>query len=191
MSGRRFVLLDRDGTLIEERHYLSRPEQVALLPGAAAGLRRMAAAGWRFVVLTNQSGIARGYFGEAELEAVHARLRELLLGERLVLEGVFHCPHHPDAGCACRKPGTLLAERAGRRLGFDPAAAVVIGDKECDLGLGQALGAFTVLVRTGYGRQTERRAGWRADLVADDIQAAAALLEGRSAERTGRGRREA
>jgi D-glycero-D-manno-heptose 1,7-bisphosphate phosphatase len=170
---RRFVVLDRDGTIIAERHYLSDPEQVELLPGAAEGLRRMAALGLGLIVVTNQSGVARGYFDLARVEEVHQRLRSLLAAEQVALDGIYVCPHGPDADCACRKPRPGLLLEAAAEFNFDPRACFVIGDKPCDIELGQAVGATTILVRTGYGAEYESAGTLQADHVVDDLVAAA------------------
>ena len=148
---RRYVILDRDGTIIEERNYLSDPAGVVLLPGALEGLKAFVAMGFGLVVVTNQAGIGRGYFTLADLLRVNDRLRALLRAGGVDWDEIYYCPHAPDAGCDCRKPKPGLALRAAYELGFDPRQAVVIGDKRCDLELGRALGAQTILVRTGYG----------------------------------------
>jgi len=151
---RRFVLLDRDGTINFERHYLSDPKQLSLLPGAAAGLRSMRELGLGLVVVTNQSGIARGYFDSARLEKIHERLHELLGAAGVELDGIYFCPHGPDDNCPCRKPHPGMANAAARELGFDLKQAFVIGDKDCDIQLGRNIGATTLLVRTGHGTDT-------------------------------------
>lgn len=150
-SERRFVLLDRDGTIVVERNYLSRPEQLELLPGAAEGLRALREMGFGLVVITNQSGVGRGYFSAAELDRIHSRLREMLAAEGVTLDGIYCCPHTPEDNCDCRKPKPGLALAAARDLGFDPASAIVVGDKACDIDLGRNIGAATFLVNTGYG----------------------------------------
>jgi D-glycero-D-manno-heptose 1,7-bisphosphate phosphatase len=177
MSSRRFVLLDRDGTIIVEKDYLSDPDDVELVAGAAEALRRLASLGLGLVVVTNQSGIGRGYFDMAQLDRIHGRLREQLAREGVRLDGIYSCPHHPDAGCGCRKPGTGLVERAAAIHGFDPRASFVVGDLASDLGLGRALGATTLLVRTGHGARTEAADAVDADLVVDDLGAAAERIE--------------
>jgi D-glycero-D-manno-heptose 1,7-bisphosphate phosphatase len=197
MTRLRFVALDRDGTIIVERQYLSSPEQVELLPGAAPGLRAMREMGLGLVVVTNQSAVGRGYFDMARLEEIHERLRQLLRAEGVELAGIYVCPHAPQDRCACRKPLPGLLLQAARELGFDPAAAVVIGDKPCDIELGRGLGASTILVRTGYGAGHEAamvRGGSGAaqaaarevmpDHVADDLLDAAALIQQRMAAET-------
>lgn len=175
MRARRFVLLDRDGTLIAERNYLARAEDVELLPAAARGLHLLNQSGLGLAVLTNQSGLGRGYFDWAALDAIHARMTQLLAGEDVSLAGIYVCPHVPDDGCACRKPQPGLAYRAAAELHFDPAASFVIGDKPCDIELGRRLDAVTFLVRTGYGASWERE-GLRADYIVDDVLAAAHII---------------
>lgn len=151
MTSRRFVLLDRDGTINVERQYLSHPKQVELLPGAVEGLRTMQSLGLGLVVVSNQSGIARGYFDEARVDAIHKRLEKLLLAEGVSLAGIFVCPHGPHDNCACRKPKPGMARAAAREYGFELRQTFVIGDKPSDIELGRAVGATTLLVRTGYG----------------------------------------
>ena len=172
---RRFVLLDRDGTINRERHYLSDPEQLELCPNAGPGLRRMLELGLGLVVVTNQSGIARGYFSEARLREIHDRLRQLLRLEGVLLHGIYSCPHAPDEGCPCRKPGTGLAERAAADFGMDLSDCFMIGDKACDIELGRAVSATTLLVRTGYGKESE--ATTTAEHVVDDLLEAAKVIE--------------
>jgi len=174
---RRFVVLDRDGTLVEERNYLSDPEALALSQGAAEGLRRLQSLGVGLVVVTNQSAIGRGLFDETRLDEIHARLSEMLAAEGIVLDGIYVCPHSPEAGCECRKPGTALLDRAGRELGFDPAESFVIGDKASDIELGRRAGATTILVRTGYGAEVESQGTARPDYVVADLARAARVIE--------------
>jgi D-glycero-D-manno-heptose 1,7-bisphosphate phosphatase len=177
MRPRRFVLLDRDGTLMVEKHYLSDPEGVELIPGAAAALRRLAQRGLGLAVITNQSGVGRGYFDLVRLAEIHRRLEQLLAREGVRLDGIFFCPHHPDAGCACRKPRTELVERASRLLDFDPSRAFVVGDLPSDVALARALDATSVLVRTGHGARTEADGEAAPDHTVADLPAAAALIE--------------
>ncbi len=124
--------LDRDGTLIEDAHYLKDPAAMVLCPGAASGIRRLNEAGVAAVVITNQSGIARGYLTPGDLEAQHQRLRQLLAAAGAQLDAIYACPHHPDDGCACRKPATGLITQAARELRLDRRRSVVIGDKPSD-----------------------------------------------------------
>jgi D-glycero-D-manno-heptose 1,7-bisphosphate phosphatase len=174
MSQRRYVLLDRDGTLIAERNYLARVEDIELLPNTVAGLKRLAELGLGLVVVTNQSGIARGYFGWPEVTAIHQHLTRLFADNGVSLAGFYVCPHGPDETCECRKPEPGLARAAAAELDFDTAAAFVIGDKPCDIDLGKRLGATTILVRTGYGE--EYAATTDADYVAADLLEAADVI---------------
>jgi D-glycero-D-manno-heptose 1,7-bisphosphate phosphatase len=177
VARRRFVLLDRDGTIIVERDHLSSLEQVELLPGAADGLRRLRQLGLGLIAVSNQSVIGRGLIDETQLDAIHRRLHELLKAEGVVLDAIYVCPHRPDAGCDCRKPMTGLVQRAAREYDFDPADSFVVGDKECDIELGRRVGAATILVRTGYGATEELRPGVKPDYVEDDLRAAAVRIE--------------
>lgn len=177
MTRRRFVLLDRDGTIIVERHYLSDPFQVELLPGVAWGLKQLSRIGLGLVVITNQSGIGRGLFDERRLNLIHQRLCELLAAEEVQLGGVYFCPHIPEDECSCRKPQPGLVEQAANELNFDPKAAFVIGDKPCDIELGQRIGATTFLVRTGYGTQVAAETCVTPDYVVDDVREAAQVIE--------------
>jgi D-glycero-D-manno-heptose 1,7-bisphosphate phosphatase len=174
---RRFVILDRDGTVIVERHYLSDPDGVELIHGAGAALRRLGERGFGLVVVTNQSGVGRGLFSPERLEEIHARLEALLADEGVQLAGIYSCPHHPDVGCSCRKPRTGLLERAARELGFEPSRAFVVGDLASDVDLGRAVGATTVLVRTGHGSREIDAGLVRPDHVVEDLGEAAELIE--------------
>ena len=173
---RRFVVLDRDGTINEEIGYVLRPDELRLIPGALEALAELRGLGLGLVVVTNQSPIGRGMMTAADLDAIHERLRELLAQGGVALDRIEVCPHRPDDGCACRKPGTLMVERAAEALGFDPREGWVVGDHAGDMGLGRAVGARTILLRTGHGREELEKAGPDADEVADDLAAAAALI---------------
>jgi D-glycero-D-manno-heptose 1,7-bisphosphate phosphatase len=157
-SGRAAVFLDRDGTIIEETNYLARSEQVRLVAGAAEAIARLNACKVPVVVVTNQAGVARGYFTEAQVNEVHAHLDHLLAAFGAKIDRYYVCPHHPEAGsppyrqdCDCRKPRPGLLVRAARELGIDLSASCMIGDKLSDLAAGAWAGCQTLLVRTGYG----------------------------------------
>jgi len=178
------VFADRDGTLIEEMGYLSRPEQVQLIPGAADAVRRLNDAGIAVVVLTNQSGVARGLFSLADVEEVNFRVRELFTQQGAMLSGIYYCPHLPVAHdspfggiCLCRKPYPGLALEAARVLDLDLKSAFVAGDKLDDIGLANQLGVPGILVRTGYGRDSEfllgQRGAPKADFVVPNFETAA------------------
>jgi D-glycero-D-manno-heptose 1,7-bisphosphate phosphatase len=171
---KRFVLIDRDGTLIKEKIYLCDPDEVDLIPGAAAALKRLQNEGWGLCLVTNQSGIARGFFGLEQVRRVHQRLAHELAVIGVELDGIYICPHRPEDSCHCRKPSPGMIEQAISVHGFDPREAWVIGDKEVDIGLGHAVGAKSILVRTGYGQSYEFRT--MADFVVDDVSAAVDLI---------------
>ncbi|MCX7933651.1 MAG: HAD family hydrolase [Planctomycetota bacterium] len=173
---KRFALLDRDGTIMVDRHYLADPEGVELLPGALAGLRRLRALGLGLAIITNQSGIARGLMTTAQAQSVNHRLQEILAAGGVTLDGIYLCPHAPEDHCACRKPAVGLAMQAAAALGFDPKDCFVIGDKNSDIGLARNLGAVGILVRTGEGCATEKAGVCKPDAVVDDLAAAAAWI---------------
>lgn len=191
VAHRGFVLLDRDGTIIKECHYLSDPERVELLPGAAEGLLLMQEMGLGLVAVTNQSGIGRGFFDEIRLGEIHQRMRELLAAEGVFLESIYFCPHTPADDCRCRKPHKGLVEMAAKELEFNPEDSFVIGDKSCDIELGQRVGAKTILVRTGYGAEVAVTKTVSPDYVVDNLLEAAwaigelvAIREGVNADKS-------
>ena len=156
----RNVLLDRDGTIIEERHYLCAPEGVALVPGVGEALARLTRAGMRLFAVTNQSGIGRGYYDTAQYEAVRERLDALLAPYGVSLTETAHCPHAPSDGCACRKPATGMFTALAARHGLLAAETAVIGDAASDIAFGLALGSpLTILVTTGHGARHARELG--------------------------------
>ena len=175
MNHRPYILLDRDGTIIAEKNYLSSVEEIELLPGAVEGLRSLQEAGFGLIVVTNQSGIARGKLTLDTLAEIHAELQRQLAAGGARIDAFYHCPHVPEDHCECRKPAPLLARRAAADFGFDLELSFVIGDKPCDIDLGKNCGARTILVRTGYGRQHEA-AGLAADVVVDDLMEAARYI---------------
>jgi D-glycero-D-manno-heptose 1,7-bisphosphate phosphatase len=174
---RRAAFLDRDGTIVVERYYLADPARVELVPGAAGALAALADAGYALVIITNQSGIARGLYSEADFEAVQARLTELLADAGVTLNGVYHCPHHPDftGPCECRKPGVGLYVQAAQELGLDLRHSLYIGDRVKDVLPARVLGGTGVLVRTGYGA-TEASDAPRGTLVVADLTELIAML---------------
>jgi histidinol-phosphate phosphatase family protein len=188
---RRHVLLDRDGTVNVERDYLSDPAQVKLLPGAAAGMKKLLDHGFGLTLVTNQAGIGHGYFDLSRLNQIHEKLRALLGDEDVALDGIYFCPHAPQDQCACRKPRTGMIDRAVSDMRFDPVHAFLIGDKACDIEMGRTAGATTFLVRTGYGAQ-EEAAGLCADFTVENLLEAAHLIvkltTGEGAENLGGGR---
>jgi D-glycero-D-manno-heptose 1,7-bisphosphate phosphatase len=178
------VFIDRDGTLTEEVGYVNHPSRLRILPRSGAAVRRLNAAGIAVVVVTNQAGIARGYFSPELLAAVHAAMVAQLKDEGARLDGVYVCPHHPTEGeppyrsiCDCRKPKPGLLLRAAADLGLDLGCSTLVGDKGSDLVAARAVGARSVLVLTGYGLgEWEYRRSVlpvQPDHVADDLLGAA------------------
>jgi D-glycero-D-manno-heptose 1,7-bisphosphate phosphatase len=160
------VFFDRDGTLLVEVGYLTHPSMVVPYHFAYDALRLARAHGYLTIVVTNQSGIARGYLTEEDLAAIHSRMQDLLRAKGVELDAIYYCPHYPEARvdayrseCDCRKPATALGLKAIKRFDIDIEASFVIGDKETDVLFGKALGATPCLVRTGFGSYEEHRPG--------------------------------
>lgn len=152
----RAILLDRDGTLVEPRHYPSRPEELRLFAAIEEPLRRLQAAGWRLVVITNQGGLAHGYFSEAALDVMHDHLRAELAERGVRIDAIYHCPHHPEGvvaelarSCDCRKPQPGMLLRAAADLQLDLGRSWFVGDILDDIEAGQRAGCRTVLVDLG------------------------------------------
>jgi D-glycero-D-manno-heptose 1,7-bisphosphate phosphatase len=185
-KGRPAVFADRDGTLIRDIGYLRYPREVDLFPWTVDAVRALNQAGLPIVVITNQSGVARGMMTEAMVDDVHRHLSQLVGGGSARIDAYYYCPHHPDGAvapyaqaCACRKPGCGLIDRAAADLGLDPGASFVVGDKWIDVGAARAAGARALLVRTGAGAEQEREppADLTADAVVDNfIEAASWIL---------------
>lgn len=173
------VFLDRDGVLNEDRGYVHRVEDVAVLPGTGAALRRLVDAGFLLFVVTNQSGIGRGYYTEADLHRVNAHLEAILAGDGVRFARIFYATEAPEQPSRCRKPSpqSLFDARSG--FGLDLARSYMIGDKLIDLECGWNAGVRrSVLVRTGYGTEAERTAAdrLRSALVVNDLPAAVAWI---------------
>jgi D-glycero-D-manno-heptose 1,7-bisphosphate phosphatase len=170
------VYLDRDGVLnVELFDYVTRPEELVIIDGAGQAVRRLNEAGLTVAVVTNQSGIGKGRYTAAGLDAVHARLVAELAADGARLDGLYHCPHIAEDQCDCRKPLPGLLRRAADDLGFDPARAVLVGDTARDLQAAAAGGAAQILVRTGKGADLEARLPCdevRPEVVVDDLAAA-------------------
>jgi len=178
MTGRRFALVDRDGTINEEVDHLDDPDELVLIPGSAAALGRLRALGLGIVVATNQAQIGRGLLTEERLAEIHDRLLAMLAAEGAEVDAILHCPHAPEDGCQCRKPGTGMAHEAAERFGFDPREAFVVGDHASDMGMGRAIGATTFLVLTGHGVEEAANARDDADHVVADLAAATDIIAG-------------
>jgi D-glycero-D-manno-heptose 1,7-bisphosphate phosphatase len=176
---RRFVLLDRDGTLVRDDGYLHRIEDYERLPGVIEGLQRLQADGYAFAIITNQSGIGRGYFDEQAFHDFQAHLLADLSNFGISIEGIYFCPHRPDEGCPCRKPEPAMLLQMSRDLGADLSQCWMVGD-----GLGDVLAAEragcrgAILVATGVGGETGEKVGPEVPRAADLSEAADIILAG-------------
>jgi D,D-heptose 1,7-bisphosphate phosphatase len=155
------VFIDRDGTINEDGPYLSDPGRFKMYPGVGEGVKRLKDAGFKIIVVTNQSGIARGYFTEEDLTAVHDRMKEEFARFGVTLDGIYYCPHHPNEGCSCRKPEPGLFEKAIREHNIDPGRSYTIGDKELDVAAGNRAGTTTILINSAQTKTPE--VSWAAD----------------------------
>ena len=179
------AFLDRDGTLIEEVGYLDRPERVALFPWTVDAVRALNRANVKVVMVSNQSGVARGFFTEETVALVHDRIARMLEAGGAVIDRYYYCPHHPDGKvreyarvCDCRKPARGLIDRAVRELDIDPERSFAVGDRWIDVALARTIGARGILVRTGYGMAEEARPqdGLTADAVTDNLTGAVSWI---------------
>ncbi len=184
----RAVFVDRDGTLIEDPGYLSDPAGVRLLPGAAEAIASLKQAGYKIVVVTNQSGVARGLFTERTLEEIHMELRRLLAEQNAALDGIYYCPHHPEGivrgyirESEERKPSPGMLLRAARELDIDLSASWMVGDSEADVEAGRRAGCRTIRLRESVAAPARRDAAGertKADFTAADLRQAARTILG-------------
>ncbi len=183
------VFLDRDGTINEQMGYINHIDRFVLLPGVGTAIRMLNQKGLPAIVVTNQSGLARGYFPASLLAEVHEKMHAQLAAEQAHVDGVYVCPHHPEAkeeqyrlACHCRKPRPGLLEQAALERGLDLQRSYVVGDRWSDLRCGAAVGATTILVLTGYGRGDAQYIGptqtVQPDFIAENLtQAVAWIIE--------------
>ena len=181
MSGRSpsAVFLDRDGTIIEDTHFIRSPSDVRLLPGAAKAIAALNAEQIPVIVVTNQSGIARGFLTTADYESVKSRVEDLLARDGAKIDASYFCPHHPDVTgpCDCRKPGTKMFRDAIREHGIDAGAAVYIGDRWRDVAAAAGLGGRGILISSPMTSDEDRHRAREADIeTARDLQEAVARL---------------
>jgi len=179
------VFLDRDGTLIEDIPYLSDPGLARLLPGAGEAVARLNEHGIKVILITNQSGVARGYFTPGEVRSMHQQVRSLLSVEGAVLDAVYYCPHLPveelgdgERPCDCRKPGIGLILQACEEHNIDPGKSFFVGDRVTDVETGRRMGGIGILVKTGYGTRAMGELGTmaRACHSCEDLPAAVDLV---------------
>jgi len=179
---RKAVFLDRDCTVIEDMEFSTDPARIKALPGALEGLRRIQDAGYTLVIITNQSGVARGFFTEAELQTFHDALRAWLDDRGVRIAGIYYCPHYPEGKlpeysfvCECRKPAPGMILRAAEELGLDLKRSWMVGDRDCDTAAGRKAGCRTILVETAAELQPGNP---KPDFRAKDLQAAADVILG-------------
>jgi D-glycero-D-manno-heptose 1,7-bisphosphate phosphatase len=183
------VFLDRDGTINVERSYITRPEEIQLIPGADDAIAKLKNAGYAAVVVTNQAAIARGLLTETELDRIHQHLQQQLKASGAALDGIYHCPHHPDfptnstrLACDCRKPEPGLIFRAAQDLELDLKQSYMIGDSLTDLQAGWNAGCHAALVLTGHGKRTHSELGeddlQRTYMIADSLEDVASRICG-------------
>ena len=177
MSGRQAVFLDRDGVLNYNRSdYVKSAEEWVAIPGAAEAVATLKRAGWTVVIISNQSGLGRGRFDQAALDAITAQLRAALAAAGGAVDAIYYCPHTPSDGCDCRKPAPGLVLRAARDHAIDLAGSYFVGDSAGDIECGRAVGVRTVLVETGLAEQRPDPAVVRPDYVARDLGDAVAWI---------------
>lgn len=177
------VFLDRDGTINIDTGYLGDPAQLRLIDGAAHAIKRLNEAGIKIIVISNQSGVGRGFFTNADVTKVNERLVEVLAASGARLDGIYFCPHRPDDGCRCRKPETGLVDGAAREHAIGIKEGCVVGDKASDIGLARNLGVKSILVLTGNGKEALSKTTPAPDYVAQDLADAVSwILEGAHAQ---------
>jgi D-glycero-D-manno-heptose 1,7-bisphosphate phosphatase len=175
-ASNRAVFLDRDGTIMEDSNYVGDVERVLVIPGAAAALHQLQEAGYKLFIITNQSGVGRGYFSREAVELIHARLDDYFGGSGVRFDRYYVCPHHPEDNCDCRKPKPKFLLDAGREYGLDLSRCFMVGDRASDIQAGVNAGVPTILVLTGVGRETLAKGEAKPDHVAEDIGTAAAWI---------------
>ncbi len=189
LTGNRAVFLDRDGTVIVEKHFLADPDKIEFESGAVDALKELQQAGFKLVLVSNQSGVARGKLDINTVERVNSRLLEMLAAEHVLVDAIYYCPHHPEGciseyrmSCDCRKPAPGMAEEAAFQLDIDLSRSYVVGDKLDDVNLGKVMGGRSVMVRSGYGKtqceQLDRERFHRDVAVAENLKEAARIIIG-------------
>ena len=167
------VFIDRDDTLCKDVGYCSRPEDLELFPGAGEGIKLINDNGFKVVVITNQSGIARGYFNEETLKRIHEKMKNDLAVYGAHVDAIYYCPHHPDDGCECRKPAPKMGLQAIQDMDINPSKSFVIGDRLMDILFARNLGCRAILISNPKGLEELQKAGVCADYVASNLEEAA------------------
>ncbi|MBL8180491.1 MAG: HAD family hydrolase [Blastocatellia bacterium] len=173
MSNRPAIFLDRDGTLIKEVNFLSRVEDLEIYEFTLGSLRSLKNAGFALVVTTNQSGIGRGIYTEDDMHSIHREMDKRLEG---LIDGYYFCPHLPDEGCKCRKPGTGMLDSACVDLGLTTDGSWMVGDKRIDIETAIAANIRSAMVLTGYGQEHHKLLEQMPDVLAEDLGRATAMI---------------
>lgn len=167
------VFIDRDGTINVDVHYLNEPDRFEMYPGIGEGVKKLKDSGFKIIVITNQSGIARGYFTEKQLSKIHERMKKEFLKFNVTLNGIYYCPHHPEDSCNCRKPNIGLFEKAIKEHNIDVKKSFMLGDKILDIGAGKKISVRTVLIPEPHIREQflSKKNDWEynPDYVANDF----------------------
>ena len=169
----RAVFIDRDGTIAKNINYCSRPEDFELLPHTAKAISLLNQHGFKVIVITNQSGIARGYFTEEMLAKIHEKMKSELAKEGAWVDAIYYCPHHPDDNCQCRKPEPKLALQAAKDHDIELDSSFVVGDLQMDIDLGKAIGCRTILIGTAPPMNDENP---KSDIVVSDLLTAVQII---------------
>lgn len=188
MMRHKAAFLDRDGTIIEENGYISKINQVEFIPGSIEAIKILKSLGYKIIIVSNQSGVAQGFFTEKSLKKVNQYLLKKLRQKKAEVDGLYYCPHHPRVGlrkykidCDCRKPRTGLVKLAVKKHNLKLDGSFVVGDKLSDVGLGKNAKTKSILVLTGYGRKESQKIGnsskARPDFIAKNLLEAVKLLQ--------------
>lgn len=170
----KFLIIDRDGVLVSDKVYVHKIEDLEILPGVIEGLKKFQNAGFRFVVVTNQAGLAKKVFANADLDRFQDKLLKRLKIKGVKIEKIYHCPHHPEVtgNCECRKPNVGLVRLAEKEFGFDASSAIFIGDKDSDIQLGKNCGGLTILLKNN-----QYPSSIKADFEAENLDSAFDILK--------------
>ena len=169
------VFIDRDGTIAKDVSYCSAPEDFELLSGAARGIKLLNENGFKVIIVTNQSGVARGYFTEETLAKIHEKMKRELAKEGARVDAIYYCPHHPDDGCDCRKPKPKMVLQAASDLNIDLSQSYAVGDLDMDIEMGRAAGCKTILIGNPVVAKNKKA---RPDITASNIlEAVQAILQ--------------
>lgn len=172
---KRFIVLDRDGTIIVDKDHLTQISEVELIPGVSQAIKKLKELDLGIIVITNQTVVGNGLISLEGLDAIHKRMLDLLSQEGAIIDGIYICPHKKEDNCPCRKPKSGLIKQALVDHHFDPKKCFVIGDNKGDIELGKNIGATTILVRTGYGKQIEKES-INPDYMADNLEAVLPII---------------